>query len=160
MAEQSIDHLATTLRKGGVKDLLAFFPPNKRSDKVLDEYFRKEGLHQVAEWWTKRQNAALKEGVISTIKEMIGNEESHDDVSWITINMLRFSEDLCRLSLLSRTDSKSSLFQTPNWFTASGKASSLPLTGVPVRTRTKHSLSARSPCVTHAVVLISSDKRL
>ena len=30
LAEQSVDHLATMLRKGGIKDLTAFFPPNKR----------------------------------------------------------------------------------------------------------------------------------
>lgn len=87
LKEQSIDHLATALRKGGVRDLLAFFPPNRRSDKVLDEHFRNAGLPQVAEWWTKRQYAALKEGIISTLKEMLGNEDAYDDVrnfAWVS----------------------------------------------------------------------------
>ena len=75
-----MDHLASALRKGGVKDLLAFFPPNKRQDKVLDEHFRSEGLAQVAEWWTKRQYASLKESITKTIKEMLNNEEPHVDV--------------------------------------------------------------------------------
>ncbi|GJE94984.1 eukaryotic translation initiation factor 5C [Phanerochaete sordida] len=80
LQEQSMDHLATALRKGGVRDLLAFFPVNRRSDKALDEHFRAAGLPQVAEWWTKRQYAALKEGVISTLKEMLENGDSHSDI--------------------------------------------------------------------------------
>ena len=75
-----MEHLATALRKGGVRDLLAFFPPNKRSDKTLDEHFRSAGLPQVAEWWTKRQNASLKENIVSTIREMLSNNDTRDEV--------------------------------------------------------------------------------
>ena len=80
LTEQSMDHLAAALRKGGVRDLLAFFPPNKRSDKILDEHFRAAGLPQVAEWWTKRQYASLKESIMSTIREMLSNNDPHDEV--------------------------------------------------------------------------------
>ncbi|KAI0682417.1 eukaryotic translation initiation factor 5C [Cytidiella melzeri] len=80
LAEQSMEHLATALRKGGVKDMLAFFPPNKRQDKFVDEHFRGAGLPQVAEWWTKKQYAALKENIISTIKNALSNEEPHAEV--------------------------------------------------------------------------------
>lgn len=80
LAEQSMEHLSTALRKAGVRDLLAFFPPNRRSDKVLDEHFRAAGLPQVAEWWTKRQYASLKEGIMNTIREMLANDDSHADI--------------------------------------------------------------------------------
>lgn len=80
LAEQSIDHLAGTLKKGGVKDLLLFFPPNKREDKVLDEFFRKQGLIQVADWWTKKMYAILKEEVIKAIKEHLEQGDSNQDV--------------------------------------------------------------------------------
>lgn len=80
LAEQSMDHLSTSLRKGGVKDLLAFFPPNKRQDKYVEEHFRKAGLPQVADWWTKKQYAALKENIISAIKESLSNDEPHAEV--------------------------------------------------------------------------------
>ncbi|KIP11626.1 hypothetical protein PHLGIDRAFT_17953 [Phlebiopsis gigantea 11061_1 CR5-6] len=80
LAEQSMDHLAAALRKGGVRDLLAFFPPNKRNDKALDEHFRAAGLPQVAEWWTKRQYASLKEGIIATIREMLINDDAHSEI--------------------------------------------------------------------------------
>jgi len=80
LAEQTIDHLASTLKKGGVKDLLLFFPPNKREDKVLDEFLRKQGLVQVADWWTKKKYAILKEDVIKAIREHLENGDSNPDV--------------------------------------------------------------------------------
>ena len=80
IAEHTIDHLASTLKKGGIKDLLLFFPPNKREDKVLDEFFRKQGLAQVADWWTKKKYAILKEEVIKTIKEHMEHGDSGPDV--------------------------------------------------------------------------------
>jgi hypothetical protein len=80
LAEQSIDHLASNLKKGGVKDLLLFFPPNKREDKILDEFFRKQGLIQVADWWTKKKYAILKEEVIKAIKEQLEQGASNQDV--------------------------------------------------------------------------------
>jgi len=80
LAEQTIDHLASTLKKGGIKDLLLFFPPNKREDKVLDEFLRKQGLVQVADWWTKKKYAILKEEVIKAIREHLENGDSNPDV--------------------------------------------------------------------------------
>jgi hypothetical protein len=59
---------------------LVFFPPNKREDKVLDEFFRKQGLAQVADWWTKKKYAILKEEVIKTIKEHLEHSDSNPDV--------------------------------------------------------------------------------
>jgi hypothetical protein len=76
LSEQGMDHLSTTLRKGGVKDLLAFFPENKRDHKTLDEFFRKAGLPQVAEWWVKKQYAIGKETIVSALKEAIEREDS------------------------------------------------------------------------------------
>lgn len=80
LAEQTIDHFASTLKKGGIKDLLLFFPPNKREDKVLEEFFRKQGLGQVADWWTKKKYAILKEDVIKAIREHLQNGDSNPDV--------------------------------------------------------------------------------
>lgn len=76
LADQSIDHLASALKKSGVKDLLLFFPPNKRQDKVLDEHFRKAGIPQVADWWTKKKFAILKEGIIRAVQGSIEGDSS------------------------------------------------------------------------------------
>lgn len=80
LSEQSMDHLATALRKGGVRDLLAFFPPNKREDKVLDEHFRQAGLPQVAEWWVKKRAAVARETIIAELKERCERGESPEQL--------------------------------------------------------------------------------
>jgi len=78
--DQSIEHLSGILKRGGVRDLLAFFPPNKREGKVLEEHFKKENLAQVAEWWSKKQYAVVKDGLITELKERCEREESPEIV--------------------------------------------------------------------------------
>jgi len=80
LTEQSMDHLSATLKKGGTKDLLAFFPANKREGKYLEEHFKTEGLPQVAEWWTKKQYAALKESLVRDLSDMIEHEDTAEQV--------------------------------------------------------------------------------
>ncbi|KAI0743620.1 eukaryotic translation initiation factor 5C [Daedaleopsis nitida] len=80
LSAQSMEHLAGTLKRGGIKDILLFFPPNKRDDKTIDEHFRNAGIPQVAEWWTKRQYASLKDGIITQLREMLSNGDSHPDM--------------------------------------------------------------------------------
>ncbi|EGO00197.1 hypothetical protein SERLA73DRAFT_135911 [Serpula lacrymans var. lacrymans S7.3] len=75
LLDQSMDHLSGTLKRGGIKDILAFFPPNRRSAKLLDEHFKKEGLPQVAEWYAKKQYAVVKEGIVSELKELSDHGE-------------------------------------------------------------------------------------
>ncbi|KAF8134551.1 hypothetical protein EV363DRAFT_1430096 [Boletus edulis] len=80
LADQSMDHLAAALKRGNIKDLLLFFPPNRRDAKILDDFFRKEGLPQVAEWYTKKQYALAKEGIIAELKSLSGHEESTETI--------------------------------------------------------------------------------
>ncbi|KAH9956934.1 hypothetical protein BC827DRAFT_1229051 [Russula dissimulans] len=80
IAETSMDHLAGTLKKGGIKDLRTFFPPNRRSDATLDSHFRGAGLPQVADWWTRKQNAHVKEAVSKAIKDALEREDEPSDV--------------------------------------------------------------------------------
>jgi hypothetical protein len=75
VSETSMDHLAAALKKGGIKDLLIFFPPNRRSDAVLDAHFRSAGLPQVADWWTRKRNAVVKEDIAKAVKEALERED-------------------------------------------------------------------------------------
>lgn len=75
-----MDHLATALKRGGVKDLLLFFPPNKRDTAHLDAHFRAAGLPQVADWVAKRQHVAVKEQVVSELREMAEREETPQSI--------------------------------------------------------------------------------
>ncbi|KAF7428719.1 hypothetical protein PC9H_007948 [Pleurotus ostreatus] len=80
LAEQSMEHLAAALKKGGIKDLMAFFPPNKREPKYLEEHFRNEGLTQVAEWWAKKQYAVVKDSLMKDLQSMCEHEESDENI--------------------------------------------------------------------------------
>src|SRR5882757_6824999 len=75
-----MDHLAGMLKRGGIRDLHVFFPTNKRSDSVLDAHFRGAGLPQVADWWTRKQNARIKEEVTKAIKEALERDDQPSDV--------------------------------------------------------------------------------
>lgn len=80
-----MDHLSAALRRGNIKDLLLFFPANRRDAKILDDFFRKEGLPQVAEWYTKKQYALAKEGIVTELKGLSGRGESAESVrmNWL-----------------------------------------------------------------------------
>jgi len=81
LTDQSMDHLGTALRKGGIKDLLIFLPSNKRDTKTLETYFKNAGLPQVAEWFIKKQTAAVKEDITKNLKEIFEDEhKSNDDI--------------------------------------------------------------------------------
>lgn len=75
-----MDHLSVTLKRGGIKDLLAFFPPNKRDTKTLEEQFKKAGLTQVAEWWSKKQYAVLKEDLVKELTDLVKREEPAESI--------------------------------------------------------------------------------
>lgn len=81
LSEASMEHLSNALKKGGIKDLQLFFPPNKRDDKTLEEFFRKEQLSQVADWWTKRQNSLIKEEVTKLVHDMLDQQDTPENVS-------------------------------------------------------------------------------
>jgi hypothetical protein len=80
IAETSMDHLTSMLKKGGIKDLLMFFPPNRRSDAIIDAHFRGAGLPQVADWWTRKQNALIKEEIAKAVKDAFEREDQPSDV--------------------------------------------------------------------------------
>ncbi|GLB37073.1 putative eIF4-gamma/eIF5/eIF2-epsilon [Lyophyllum shimeji] len=80
LVDQPMEHLSASLKKGGIKDLLAFFPPNKRETKNLEDHFRKEGLPQVADWWVKKQYAAVKSELVKELTEMCEREDPADQI--------------------------------------------------------------------------------
>jgi hypothetical protein len=81
LSEQTIDQLASSLKKGGIKDIASFFPPNKRDPRTVEVAFKAQNLPQISEWYIKRQHASAKESLILTLKEMRGNDENPEEVS-------------------------------------------------------------------------------
>ncbi|XP_006461085.1 hypothetical protein AGABI2DRAFT_150878 [Agaricus bisporus var. bisporus H97] len=80
LTDQPMDHLSATLKRGGVKDMLAFLPANKRDSKTLEEAFKKAGLTQVADWWTKKQYAVLKDDLVKELTNLVEHEEPVDNI--------------------------------------------------------------------------------
>ncbi|KAJ7218065.1 armadillo-type protein [Mycena pura] len=80
LVDQSIDHLAATLKRGGIKDLLLFFPPNKRTNQELEEHFKKAGIPAVAEWWAKKQYAVIKEEIVKELRESLEREDELEHI--------------------------------------------------------------------------------
>jgi hypothetical protein len=78
--DQSMEHLSATLKRGGIKDLLAFFPPNKREGKILEEHFKKANLQHVSDWWAKKQYAVVRDSLIKDLKELCEKGESSETV--------------------------------------------------------------------------------
>lgn len=80
LGDQSMDHLSSALKRGGVKDLMDFFPPNRRNITNLDAYFKEKGLPVVAEWYARRLFAAVKEVVVNGLRDLSEKEEGVDAV--------------------------------------------------------------------------------
>ncbi|CCA73080.1 hypothetical protein PIIN_07034 [Serendipita indica DSM 11827] len=80
LTEQPMDHLSSTLKKGGIKEMLDFFPLNKRNPTELDDWFKKEGMENVAEWYKKKRLVKIRDAVISGLKELVEKDESIDSL--------------------------------------------------------------------------------
>jgi len=80
LIDQSMEHLSAALKRGAIKDLLLFFPPNKREGKILEEHFRKSGVPQVADWWAKKQHGVAKNALVASLTEQCEREETPDQI--------------------------------------------------------------------------------
>jgi len=80
LLEQSMDHLSATLKKGGIRDLLAFFPANKQEAKMLEDHFRKADLPQIAEWYAKKQYAMIKDAIMKEVQALVEHEEPPEQI--------------------------------------------------------------------------------
>jgi hypothetical protein len=96
LGDQSMEHLSSALKRGGVKDLIDFFPPNKRNITILDAHFREKGLPVVAEWYARKLFAAVKEVVVNGLRDLSEKEEGVEAVRVLesekgqTLNLIRF----------------------------------------------------------------------
>ncbi|KAL9940894.1 hypothetical protein V8E36_000382 [Tilletia maclaganii] len=80
LTDATMDHLGTALRKGGIKDLLLFFPPQKRDQPgVIVSHFKSIGLNSVAEWWQRRQVRELKDQTVTRVSEVLRESQVRQD---------------------------------------------------------------------------------
>ncbi|WFD36416.1 hypothetical protein MCUN1_003295 [Malassezia cuniculi] len=77
LADQTIEQLGSALRKGGVRDWLAFFPQTKRSQPdIIVRYFKSEevNLPQVADYYMRRQTKELRDMTVNELAELVAAE--------------------------------------------------------------------------------------
>lgn len=77
LTDQSIEQLGSAMRKGGVRDWLAFFPQTKRSQPdIIVRYFKSEevNLPQVADYYMRRQTKELRDQTVSELAELVATE--------------------------------------------------------------------------------------
>lgn len=80
LAENTIDNLGSLLRKGGIRDPLLFFPPQKRSQPgVVTNHFKAANLPSVAEYWQKRANKDARDSVTARLAEMRTDESTNNE---------------------------------------------------------------------------------
>lgn len=81
LVDQSMDQLASLLRKAGIRDLAVFAPANKRDGKTVEAHFRKADLNAVADWYSRRQAAVARESIVKALKDLREDEEkTNEDV--------------------------------------------------------------------------------
>lgn len=80
LSKQSMDSLASTIRRSGLKDILGVFPQPVRDSKHLEAHFKKENLPGINEWYGKVMLSEIKEETIGSIHRMISEEETNENV--------------------------------------------------------------------------------
>lgn len=81
LATESIDHLSLSLRKGGVANLIQFFPSSRQTQVELANHFKAEALPSVLEFYMKQKNGQAKEETLYRLKELVADEADNREVS-------------------------------------------------------------------------------
>lgn len=80
LVDGTIDTLGSSLRKGGIRDPLLFFPQQKRSQPgVVTNHFKSAGLPSVADYWSRRAAKDARDGVVARLGEMRNDESSSSE---------------------------------------------------------------------------------
>jgi hypothetical protein len=79
LLNESLEHLSTSLRKGGVTDLEAFFPPSKQNATELSTHFKAAGLSGVVDFYIKQKSGQAKEDTLARLKEFVAEEADFDE---------------------------------------------------------------------------------
>ncbi|SCZ89291.1 BZ3500_MvSof-1268-A1-R1_Chr9g10358 [Microbotryum saponariae] len=80
LATESIEQLSLALRKGGVTDLEAFFPPSKQNATELSTHFKGAGLSGVVDFYIKQKAGKAKEDTLARLREYVSDEADYDEI--------------------------------------------------------------------------------
>ncbi|WVR06410.1 hypothetical protein IAU60_003441 [Kwoniella sp. DSM 27419] len=80
LSKQTIEQFGATIRRSGLKDILAVFPLQTRDKAHLDAHFKKEGLQPIVDWYAKLALGEAKEDTIQAIERMFNDEETNEQI--------------------------------------------------------------------------------
>ncbi|AFR94872.1 hypothetical protein J008_02731 [Cryptococcus neoformans] len=80
LSRQSIDQFGSTLRRSGLKSILAVFPLQIRDRKHLEAHFREENLQVVNDWYAKLALGEVKDETVQAVERMINDDETSDQI--------------------------------------------------------------------------------
>lgn len=82
--DHDIEHLGVALKRGGIKDIMDFFPPNKATETNFREHFKAQGLPQIVDYRVKKQMNSYREETREKLTEMVeAGDKSADIVNYL-----------------------------------------------------------------------------
>jgi hypothetical protein len=81
LADQAVDQLFGCLKKGGIKELLDFFPVNKRTPTELTVWFKKENLTAISDVYEKKKVGRITNAIITGIKDLVEKGEDNETIT-------------------------------------------------------------------------------
>jgi hypothetical protein len=82
LTQESPEHLASSLRRAGVSELLGFFPAGqKRTSTELANHFNANGLSSVVEFYQRQRSGQLKEETLARLKELVSGDDGEGGAS-------------------------------------------------------------------------------
>lgn len=76
----TLQHLLTSLRRGGVDDILDFFPPARRSAIELGLHFKKAGLDGLADFYQKQRSQTIAKDTLRQLKDLVTSNAPNEEV--------------------------------------------------------------------------------
>ena len=68
------------MRKGGIDDILDFFPPPRRSIAELGLHFKKAGLDGLAEYYQKQRSVSVAKDTLVQLRELVASNAPNEEV--------------------------------------------------------------------------------
>jgi len=80
LTNESIDHLFSSLRRGGCHDLMEFLPASRRSMPELAAAFKKVGLDAITDMFQKQRANEVIKVTSAHLREMIAGSDSNEEI--------------------------------------------------------------------------------
>lgn len=122
LSRQSIDQFGSTLRRSGLKSILAVFPLQIRDRKHLEAHFKEENLQVVNDWYAKLALGEIKDETVQAVERMINDDETSDQVC-SDVFIEKGLPELMRGRSLRPSSYNSLKGQYPKWTSLNGSGS-------------------------------------